>query len=69
MSSEVVVREKRKWKEKTDKVVFFKYDIQKSEILSQVFSTYAKSHICKLLTDVPWLDWVIAHVGKKAIIT
>lgn len=55
----------RKQKEGTDKVMFSKYEVHKSYILSQVFSIYAKPHICKLLTGIAWLDWVIAHVGKK----
>lgn len=26
---------------------------------------YVTKPICKLLTGIAWLDWVIAHVGKN----
>lgn len=66
LGGEVVVRKDiRKQKEGTDKVMFSKYGVQKNCILLQMFSTYAKPCICKLLTGIAWLDWVIAHVGKK----
>lgn len=53
LGGKVVVREDiRKQKEGTDKIMFSKYGVQKNCVLLQVLSTYAKPHVCKLLTGI-----------------